>query len=291
MKTAEAVFVLHGDVNRKSIILNLIEDDAYVVVWPGVSESDAIKNLAGFDSSKHVVLNIGSKEKLFVGRNNIIDWCKQNNITRFWMLDDDITRFRVAGPSQEFKDNVCRNKKVKMKSLVFEDDVGLGGITMAGVMFNHAMKSPMFSNRFIWATVFIDLSKNNVRYSIDGYDDIDMQLECIKNGIKTQTHNWIGHIKPHWLTKKTSMNTHLNKIDYYNYLIYSKWGDSCAIDVYYDSQQNKYFRIHIKYPYKIKNTFTYSIDSLDSFVESLNIDYRNHPEHFKVCGLPYTKRK
>ena len=81
----------------------------------------------------------------------------------------------------------------------------------------------------------------------------------------------------------------MSKINFYNYLIYRKWGDSTVIDVYYDKQQNKYFRIHVRYPYKIKNTFRYSTDSLESFVESLEADYQQHPEHFKVCGLPHMK--
>ena len=45
----------------------------------------------------------------------------------------------------------------------------------------------------------------------------------------------------------------------------------------------------MRYPYKIRNTFRYSTDSLDSFVESLENDYKQHPENFKVCGLPHMK--
>lgn len=288
MKTAEAVFVLHGDVTRKSKLLDLIDDDVYIVAWPDISEEGVIKNLSGFDPNKHKVLSIGSKEKLFMGRNNIIDWCKQNGITRFWMLDDDIMNFRIGGPSQEFKDNITHDGKVCLKNLEFDDEIGLGGMTMSGVMFNHALDAPMFSNRFIWAAVFLDLTVNSIRYSIEGYEDIDMQMECVKNGIKTQTHNWIGHAKPNWVNKK-SVNTPMSKINYYNYLIYRKWGDSAVIDVYYDKQGNKYFRIHVRYPYKIKNTFRYSTDSLESFVESLENDYKDHPDHFKVCGLPHMK--
>lgn len=288
MKTAEAVFMLHGDVTRKSKLLDLIDDDVYIVAWPDIPEEDVVKNLSGFDPSKHKVLSIGSREKLFMGRNNIIDWCKQNGIKRFWMLDDDIMSFRIGGPSQEFKDNIIHDEKVCLKNLEFDDETGLGGMTMSGVMFNHALDAPMFSNRFIWAAVFLDLTVNSIRYSIEGYEDIDMQMECVKNGIKTQTHNWIGHAKPNWVNKK-SVNTPMSKINYYNYLIYRKWGDSAVIDVYYDKQGNKYFRIHVRYPYKIKNTFRYSVDSLESFVESLENDYKYHPEHFKVCGLPHMK--
>lgn len=288
MKTAEAVFMLHGDITRKSKLLELIDDDVYIVAWPDIPAGDVVKNLSGFDPNKHKVLNIGSREKLFMGRNNIIDWCKQNGISRFWMLDDDIMNFRIGGPSQEFKDSIVRDGKVCLKSLEFDDETGLGGMTMSGVMFNHALDAPMFSNRFIWAAVFLDLTVNSIRYSIEGYEDIDMQMECVKNGIKTQTHNWIGHAKPNWVNKK-SVNTPMSKINYYNYLIYRKWGDSTVIDVYYDKQQNKYFRIHVRYPYKIKNTFRYSTDSVESFVESLEADYQQHPEHFKVCGLPHMK--
>lgn len=288
MKTAEAIFMLHGDITRKSKLLELIDDDVYIVAWPDISVEDVVKNLSGFDPNKHKVLNIGSREKLFVGRNNIIDWCKQNNIHRFWMLDDDIMNFRIGGPSQEFKDKILHNGKVRLKNLEFDDDTGLGGLTMSGVMFNHAVNAPMFSNRFIWAAVFLDLDVNHTYYSIEGYDDIDMQMECVKNGVKAQTHNWVGHAKPNWLSKK-STNSPISKINYYNFLIYRKWGDSVVIDVYYDKQHNKYFRIHVRYPYKIRNTFRYSIDSLDSFVESLENDYKQHPENFKVCGLPHMK--
>ena len=136
--------------------------------------------------------------------------------------------------------------------------------------------------------MFLDLDINHTHYSIEGYDDIDMQMECVKNCVKAQTHNWIGHTKPNWLSKK-STNSPISKINYYNFLIYRKWGDSVVIDVYYDKQHNKYFRIHVRYPYKIRNTFRYSIDSLDSFVESLENDYKQHPENFKVCGLPHMK--
>lgn len=288
MKTAEAVFMLHGDITRKSKLLELVDDDVYIVAWPDIPAEDVVKNLSGFDPNKHKVLNIGSREKLFMGRNNIIDWCKQNGISRFWMLDDDIMNFRIGGPSQEFKDKVLHDGKVCLKNLEFDDETGLGGMTMSGVMFNHALEAPMFSNRFIWAAVFLDLTVNNISYSIEGYEDIDMQMECVKNGIKTQTHNWIGHAKPNWVNKK-SVNTPMSKINFYNYLIYRKWGDSTVIDVYYDKQQNKYFRIHVRYPYKIKDTFRYSTDSLESFVESLEKDYQEHPEHFKVCGLPHMK--
>ena len=118
MKTAEAVFMLHGDITRKSKLLELVGDDVYIVAWPDIPEADVVKNLAGYDSNKHHVLNIGSREKLFMGRNNIVNWCKQNGITRFWMLDDDIMNFRIGGPSQEFKDKVFKDGKVYLKNLL-----------------------------------------------------------------------------------------------------------------------------------------------------------------------------
>ena len=291
MKRAEVIFVLHGDVTRKSKLLSLLGDDAYVVIWPNVDYKKAIENLDGFDSNKHTILEIGSREKLYIGRNNIIDWCKNNGITRFWMLDDDVN-FRLGGPSQEFKDSVFRNEKYYLKNLEFDDEVGLGGLTNAGIMFNNAIEAPKYSNRFIWATVFIDLDYNNIKYSIEGYDDIDMQLECIKNKIKTQTINWLGVQKPVWLTKK-SLNSQIDKINYNNYQVYKKWGDTISMDVYYDKSGNKYFRAHVKYPYTIKNNiFTlYSRDSLESFVESLEKEYKRNSNNFKVCGLPHLKKE
>ena len=294
MKTAEAIFVLHGDVNRKSKVLSLLEDDAYVVVWPDTSHEDAVKNLKGFDPAKHTVLNIGSKEKLYIGRNNIIDWCKEHDIKRFWMLDDDILKFRLGGPSQEYKNTTFVNgdehAKCILKNVDFEDDTGLGGLAMSGVMFNKAVDKPKYAKRFVWAAVFIDLDYNPVRYSVEGYDDIDMQLECLTRGIKIQTHNWIGHTKPQWLTKK-SLNSKVDKINYNNYLVYSKWGDNVKVDVYYDKQRNKYFRAHLRYPFKNYDPATskYSTDSVESFVQSLEDDYRDHPENFRVCGLPHMR--
>lgn len=289
MKKSEAIFVLHGDVTRKSKILSLIGDDAYIVIWPGVDHKKAVENLEGYDKSKHTILEIGSREKLYIGRNNIIDWCRRNNIKRFWMLDDDVT-FRLDGPSQEFKDNVFKNEKYYLSNLEFDDDIGLGGMTSSGVMFNNTVDSPMYSNRFIWATIFIDLDYNDIKYSIEGYDDIDMQLECIKNNIKTQTFNWLGQAKPNWLTKK-SLNSQIDKINCNNYLVYKKWGDAIRIDVYYDKNNNKYFRAHLRYPYKIENSlFTkYSTDSLESFIDSLEEAYRKNPNSFKVCGLPHMR--
>jgi len=290
MKTSEAVFVLHGDVSRRSKILTLLGGPVYIVIWPGVDHKDAVANLEGFDPSLHTLLEIGSREKLYIGRNNIIDWCKEHGIKRFWMLDDDIA-LKLAGPSQEFKDTVFKDGKYYFNNLEFEDEVGLGGLTMRGIMFFNAIHAPRFSNRFIWATIFIDLDYNNIRYSIEGYDDIDMQLECIKNKIKTQTLNWLGQAKPQWLAKKNSLNSQMDKIDYNNYLVYKKWGDSIHIDVYYDKKGNKYFRAHIRYPYKLKNPiFTkYSTESLEAFVNSLEEDYKSHPENFKVCGLPHLR--
>jgi len=290
MKTAEAIFVLHGDISRKTKLLKLLGDQVYVVIWPGVDHKDAIKNLEGYDPSLHTLLEIGSREKLYIGRNNIIDWCKENGIKRFWMLDDDVT-FRLAGPSQEFKDQLFKNGKYYFKTLEFEDEVGLGGLTMGGAMFNKAMHQPKFSNRFIWAAIFIDLDYNNIRYSVEGYDDIDMQLECVKNNIKTQTHNWFGQIKPNWVTKKNSLNSQIEKIDYNNYVIYKKWGDSVRIDIYYDKNENMYFRAHIRYPYKIENPqfAKYSTESVESFVASLKREYKICPENFKICGLPHLR--
>lgn len=293
MKTAEAVFVLHGDVNRKSRILELINDDCYIVVWPDTSYEDAIKNLKGFDQNKHHVINIGSSDKLYIGRNNIINWCKENGITRFWMLDDDISKFRLGGPSQEFKDKVFTDGKCNVKNIEFDDDTGLGGLAMAGCMFNYAVDKPMFSQRFIWAMIFIDLSINHIMYSVEGYDDIDMQLECFRNGIKFQTINWLGHIKPQWTTKK-SLNSKLDKINYNNYLIYKKWGDSTKIDVYYaKGTGEKFYRIHVRYPYRYDANATpkFNTTSLEAFVESLDKEFEEHPETFKVCGLPHMRGK
>ena len=205
------------------------------------------------------------------------------------MLDDDVS-FRLGGPSREFKDSVFHDGKYWLNNIEFEDDVGLGGMTMAGVMFNNAVESPMFSNRFVWATVFIDLELNNIRYSIEGYDDIDMQLECVRHGIKTQTTNWIGQVKPNWLTKK-SLNSQVGKINQNNFNIYRKWGDSVKIDVYYDKAKNKYFRVHVKWPYKIVDSFKYNTENLEKFVESLEKEYSENPESFHICGLPHMKKE
>ena len=73
-------------------MLELIDDDVYIVAWPDIPAEDVVKNLSGFDPNKHKILNIGSREKLYMGRNNIIAWCKQNGISKFWMLDDDIMK-------------------------------------------------------------------------------------------------------------------------------------------------------------------------------------------------------
>jgi len=292
MKSAEAVFMLHGDVNRKSTLLNIINDNAYIVVWPDTSKEDAVKNLVGYDPAKHTIINIGNKDKLYIGRNNIIDYCKEHGIKRFWMVDDDVFDFRLGGPSQEFKEKVRQNGKTTLMNVEFDDDVGLGGMTMRGVMFNKAVDKPQFGKRFIWAVVFIDLDYNNIRYSVEGYDDIDMQLECVKNGIKIQTVNWLGHAKPQWTVKK-SLNSQLDKINYNNYIIYKKWGDTVKIDVYYDKNKTKYFRVHTKYPYNIKSTDTtiFATDTLESFVKSLEDAFNSHPESFHVCGLPHLKKK
>lgn len=290
MKKAEAVFVLHGDVNRKSKILNLLGGDVNVVIWPGIDHNTAVSNLEGFDSNKHHILEIGSPEKLYIGRNNIIEYCKKNGIKRFWMLDDDVS-FRVALGHEEYTDNVVKDGKVYLKELDFDDEVGLGGMTMGGVMFNNHRDAPKYGNRFIWAAIFIDLEYNNIMYTVEGYDDIDMQLECVKNGIKTQTHNWIGQNKPNWLNKK-SLNSQIDKINYNNYLIYRKWKDTVKMDVYYDKAGNKYFRVHVKWPYKIKDHLEpkFKIDSLESFVESLETEYATNPSSFKICGLPHLKK-
>ena len=290
MKKSEAIFVLHGDVNRKSKILTLLGGDVNIVIWPGVDHTEAVKNLEGYDPEKHHLLEIGSREKLYIGRNNIIDYCKENGIKRFWMLDDDVA-FRLSKGHEEYTDNVYVDGKVYLKELDFDDEVGLGGMTMGGVMFNNHKDAPKYGNRFIWGAIFIDLDYNNIRYSVEGYDDIDMQLECVKNNIKTQTHNWIGQIKPNWLNKK-SLNSQMDKINYNNYLIYKKWKDTVKIDIYYDKAQNKYFRVHVKWPYKIKDHLEpkYSIDTLESFVESLEAEYASNPSSFKVCGLPHLKK-
>lgn len=290
MKKAEAVFVLHGDVNRKSKILNLLGGDVNVVIWPGIDHNTAVSNLEGFDSNKHHILEIGSPEKLYIGRNNIIEYCKKNGIKRFWMLDDDVS-FRVSVGHEEYTDNVVIDGKVYLKELDFDDEVGLGGMTMGGVMFNNHRDAPKYGNRFIWAAIFIDLEYNNIMYTVEGYDDIDMQLECVKNGIKTQTHNWIGQNKPNWLNKK-SLNSQIDKINYNNYLIYRKWKDTVKMDVYYDKAGNKYFRVHVKWPYKIKDYLEpkFNIDSLESFVESLETEYATNPSSFKICGLPHLKK-
>lgn len=290
MKSAESIFMLHGDINRKSTLLNLLNDNVYIVIWPGTNHEDAVRNLVGYDPTKHTLLEIGCREKLYIGRNNIIDYCHDHNITRFWMLDDDIITFRLGGPSQEFKDKVFQNGKYTLKNLEFDDDTGLGGLTMSGVMFNKAIDMPMFSHRFVWAAIFLDLSINPVRYSLEGYDDIDMQLECVKRGIGNQTISWLGHTKPQWLTKK-SLNSQVDKINYNNYLVYKKWGDSVKIDVYYDKRMNRYFRVHLKYPYKIKDmdTTLFKIESFEEFMESLETAFKEHKELFKVCGLPHMK--
>lgn len=290
MKTAEAVFMLHGDVERKSKLLNKVTDDVYIVVWPGVSHEDAIKNLEGYNPDKHTVLNIGSRDKLYIGRNNIIDWCKEHNISRFWMFDDDVYGFKFGGPHQEYRDKICTNGKLNIKEIEFEDNVGLGGMSMGGVMFNRAVGCPnMFCNRFIWAAIFIDLSINPIKYSVEGYDDIDMQLECVKHGIKTQTTTWLGHYKPSW-QNKVSLNSSMDKINYNNYLIYKKWGDSTKIDIYYVDGV-RYFRVHLKYPYKCLDECPkkFNTDSLESFVQSLEDEFNAHPESFKVSGLPHMK--
>ena len=288
MKKSEEIFVLHGDVNRKSKILTLLGGKINVVVWPGTDHNSVKNSLVGFDDSLHTILEIGSREKLYIGRNNILDYAKKNGIKRFWMIDDDVG-FRLGGPSQEFKDAVFHDGKYWLNEIRFDDDVGLGGMTMAGVMFNNAIGSPEFSNRFVWATVFIDLDYNNVRYSIEGYDDIDMQLECVKRGIKTQTTNWIGQIKPNWLTKK-SLNSQVGKINQNNFNVYEKWGDTVKIDVYYDKQKNKYFRVHVRWPYKIVDSFKFNKENVDKFVQSLEEEYANHPDSFHVCGLPHMKK-
>lgn len=290
MKKSEAIFVLHGDVNRKSKILTLLGGDVNIVIWPGVDHTEAVKNLEGYNPEKHNLLEIGSREKLYIGRNNIIDYCKENGIKRFWMLDDDVS-FRLSKGHEEYTDNVYVDGKVYLKELDFDDEVGLGGMTMGGVMFNNHKDAPKYGNRFIWGAIFIDLDYNNIRYSVEGYDDIDMQLECVKNNIKTQTHNWIGQVKPNWLNKK-SLNSQMDKINYNNYLIYKKWKDTVKIDIYYDNAQNKYFRVHVKWPYKIKDHLEpkYSIDTLESFVESLEAEYASNPSSFKVCGLPHLKK-
>ena len=290
MKKSEAIFVLHGDVNRKSKILTLLGGDVNIVIWPGVDHTEAVKNLEGYNPENHHLLEIGSREKLYIGRNNIIDYCKENGIKRFWMIDDDVA-FRLSKGHEEYTDNVYVDGKVYLKELDFDDEVGLGGMTMGGVMFNNHKDAPKYGNRFIWGAIFIDLDYNNIRYSVEGYDDIDMQLECVKNNIKTQTHNWIGQIKPNWLNKK-SLNSQMDKINYNNYLIYKKWKDTVKIDIYYDKAQNKYFRVHVKWPYKIKDHLEpkYSIDTLESFVESLEAEYASNPSSFKVCGLPHLKK-
>ena len=291
MKTAEAVFVLHGDVTRKSKLLTLINGDVNIVIWPGVDHKLAVSNLEGYDPERHHILEIGSREKLYIGRNNIIDYCKENGIKRFWMLDDDVS-FRLSMGHDEWLNNVVVDGKVCFDKIDFDDEVGLGGMTMGGVMFNCHRDAPKYSNRFIWAAVFIDLDYNNIRYTVEGYDDIDMQLECVKNGIKTQTQNWIGQTKPNWLNKK-SLNSQIDKINYNNYLIYKKWKDTVKMDVYYDKTMNKYFRVHVKWPYKIKDHLEpkFATESLEAFVESLETEYANNPSSFKVCGLPHLKKK
>lgn len=290
MKKSEAVFVLHGDVTRKTKILNLLGGEVNIVIWPGVDHKLAVSNMEGYDETKHHILEIGSREKLYIGRNNIIDYCKEHGIKRFWMLDDDVA-FRLSKGHEEYTDKVYADGKYFLSELEFDDEIGLGGLTMGGVMFNHHIDAPKFSNRFIWAAVFIDLDYNNIRYSIEGYDDIDMQLECVKNGIKTQTQNWLGQTKPNWLNKK-SLNSQMDKINYNNYLIYKKWKDTVKMDVYYDKQGNKYFRVHVKWPYKIKDHLEpkFSTESLESFVQSLETEYANNPNSFKICGLPHMKK-
>ena len=289
MKKSQEIFVLHGDVSRKSKILTLLGGKISIVVWPGTDHQAIKQSLAGFDDSLHSILEIGSREKLYIGRNNILDYAAKNGIKRFWMIDDDVG-FRLGGPSQEFKDAVFHDGKYWLNEIGFDDDIGLGGMTMAGVMFNNAVGSPEFSNRFIWATVFVDLDYNPVRYSIEGYDDIDMQLECVKRGIKTQTTNWIGQIKPNWLTKK-SLNSQVGKINQNNFNVYEKWGDTVKIDVYYDKQKNKYFRVHVRWPYKIVDSFKFNKENVEKFVQSLEEEYANHPDSFHVCGLPHMKKE
>ena len=82
MKKSQAVFVLHGDVNRKSKILTLLGGDVNIVIWPGVDHELAVSNLEGYNPEIHHVLEIGSREKLYIGRNNILDYCKENGISR-----------------------------------------------------------------------------------------------------------------------------------------------------------------------------------------------------------------
>ena len=58
-------------------------------------------------------------------------------------------------------------------------------------------------------------------------------------------------------------------------------------------EQNKYFRVHVKWPYKIKDHLEpkFATESLEAFVESLETEYVNNPSSFKVCGLPHLKKK
>jgi hypothetical protein len=300
LKNSSEVFVTHIPGSRDPQALKKFKGKVHVVVWPQFANIDPVKEIPFWDASRMDLVPVGSPISCPDTRNNIIDYCAKNGITKFWTCDDDVNAFRQVQNDKlaYVKDNF------DVSTVYFEKNVAYGGLSSAGVMFN-SWKKTRFAARMVWGIMFFDLdyfrdphTKEILHFYRMGFEDIEMNLRCYKLGVKTQTVNDAGFSKPVWFEakKKITNASPITKQWQFCWDMYKLHGENVIYNVrFWGANQERIFNPAIRTS-SVKNyvdppVYKFPIDTIDNFRAALTKAYETGTGDFKHAGLPQMKGK
>ena len=311
VKTTDVLFVTHVVGSRKPFALRLLKaNKVFIVTWPGTC-TDPKRQVPFFDEDRHVILDIGSPEDLGIGRQNVIDYARDHDIRRFWMADDDIHTIRKVDPHAGSIHAIRSGFDVS--EIDFEEDCGLGGLASAGCMFK-TWQGAKFAKRLVWGMVMIDLDYfGSAKYNPGGWEDVDLQLQFIRDGLKFQTTNYYGFGKEVARGGKKSLANPTDKILHRAYHLYGLHGDNLKFDMKdfhvipgsitsgdlgpIDPKTGLQ-EIYLPWPHIVLPVpktgykyppYRYRTDTFDHWYEDLEKDRREYPDRFGKFGIPHMK--
>jgi hypothetical protein len=120
-------------------------------------------------------------------RNFILEYCKENDITWYWMLDDDVTGFFESKDGKNYKismDEALFSAEREIKTLNSKYSIGQAGLEYQQYSWSAKKKHAM--NSYCDVCVAIN-SKVPVRYrkELALKEDRDFTLQVISNGYTT----------------------------------------------------------------------------------------------------------
>jgi hypothetical protein len=283
---AEAVFITHVIGSRKPTALKLTKGPIYVVTWPGTC-TDPEAQIPFWDSSRMTLLEIGNREWVANARNNIVEYAASHGISRLWQVDDDV-RY-AAKVENDVRKNLGK-VGIDWREIEFEEDAGLCGILTMGVMFD-SWKKKTFSNGLIFGAFCVNVpNMKGLKWRPGGREDLEMQLQCLQAGIKTQCRVDWGFAKQPFVSKTSIANPIERQWNMVHHL-YSLHGDNLKF-IRTVVRNVEVIDVAIKkYDRYLDPVKTYDDSSVESLKKCVLEEYYRNPESIPRKGLKCDESK